>query len=68
MVMEGLFLQKKELYKKIKRLRFYGIETVEKNNKFFNKYYANENGLNSRIDENSMFNFEYKIEFCKRIH
>ena len=64
--MEDLFLQKKELYKKIKR--FYGIETVEKNNKFFNKHYANENGLNSRIDEIQYFNFEYKIEFCKRIH
>jgi aminotransferase EvaB len=37
-------------YKKIKRLRFYGIETME-NNKFKNKYYANENGFNSRLDE-----------------
>ena len=40
-----------DLYKKIKRLRFYGIETVDKKNKFFNKYYANENGINSRLDE-----------------
>ena len=38
------------IYKRIKRIRFYGIETVEKN-KFKNKYYANENGLNSRLDE-----------------
>ncbi len=37
-------------YKKIKRLRFYGIETVEKN-KYKNQYYACENGLNSRLDE-----------------
>ena len=37
-------------YKKIKRIRFYGIETVEKTN-FKNKYYANENGVNSRLDE-----------------
>ena len=36
-------------YKKIKRIRFYGIETVDKNNKFFNRYYSNENGLNSRL-------------------
>ncbi len=38
-------------YKKIKRLRFYGIETTDKKNKFFNKYYANDNGFNSRLDE-----------------
>ena len=37
-------------YKQIKRLRFYGIETVD-NNKFKNLYYAQENGLNSRLDE-----------------
>jgi aminotransferase EvaB len=37
-------------FKKIKRLRFYGIETIEKN-KFRNMYYANENGMNSRLDE-----------------
>ena len=48
----GFLLTKKfDLYKKIKRLRFYGIETVDKKNKFFNKYYANENGINSRLDE-----------------
>ena len=38
-------------YEKIKRLRFYGIETSNKRNIYFNKYYANENGLNSRLDE-----------------
>ena len=37
-------------FKQIKRLRFYGIETVEKN-KYKNQYYACENGLNSRLDE-----------------
>jgi len=49
-------------YKKIKRLRFYGIETTDKKNKFFNKYYANENGLNSRIDEiqSSILNIKLK--------
>ncbi len=48
----GFILTKsKQLDEKIKRLRFYGIETVNKKNKFYNKYYANENGLNSRIDE-----------------
>ena len=46
-----IFTKKKDLHKKIRRLRFYGIETIEKKNKFYNKYYANENGINSRIDE-----------------
>ncbi len=48
-------------FKKIKRIRFYGIETVEKT-KFKNKYYANENGLNSRLDEiqSSILNFKLK--------
>jgi len=48
----GFILTKKiKFHKKIKRLRFYGIETHDKKNKFYNKYYANENGFNSRIDE-----------------
>ena len=48
-------------FKQIKRLRFYGIETIEKN-KFKNKYYANENGYNSRLDEvqASILNFKLK--------
>ena len=45
-----IFTDDYKIYKKIKRIRFYGIETVEKNI-FKNKYYANENGLNSRLDE-----------------
>ena len=46
-------------YKQIKRLRFYGIET-EENNKFKNKYYSFENGINSRLDEiqASILNFK----------
>ena len=39
------------LYNKIKRIRFYGIETLNKKSKFFKEYYANEDGVNSRIDE-----------------
>ena len=41
----------KKLFEKVKRIRFYGIETENKNNKYYNKYYANENGMNSRLDE-----------------
>ncbi len=54
-----------ESYKKIKRLRFYGIETVKKN-KFKNKYYSFENGFNSRLDEiqSSILNFKLnKVDF-----
>ena len=40
-----------KLYNIAKRVRFYGIETINKKNKYFNKYYANINGLNSRLDE-----------------
>ena len=40
-----------KLYQNIKKIRFYGIDTVDKKNKFFNKYYSNINGVNSRLDE-----------------
>lgn len=68
----GFILSKnKKLDEKIKRLRFYGIETVDKKNKFYNKYYANENGINSRIDEVqcSILNFKLNFinQFTKRI-
>jgi len=39
------------LYKKVKRIRYYGIEQNNKKNRFNNKYYANEHGTNSRISE-----------------
>jgi len=40
----------KIIFEKIKRIRFYGFEKTKKN-KFYNKYYAIEDGLNSRLDE-----------------
>jgi len=57
-----IFTQSYELYKKIKRIRFYGIETVDSKNKFKDKYYANEDGINSRLDEiqSSILNFKLK--------
>jgi len=58
------------LFKKIRRIRFYGIETLERNNKFYNKYYSNEDGFNSRMDEiqAAILNFKFsKLEkFIKR--
>lgn len=56
-------------YKQIKRIRFYGIETVSKN-RFKDKYYANENGLNSRLDEIQASILKFKLgkvdSFIKR--
>ena len=49
------------LYKKIKRIRFYGIETIQRN-KYKNKYYANENGLNSRLDEIQASILNFKLD------
>ena len=40
-----------ELSKKIKRIRFYGIEQNDKKNMFNKKYYSIEHGINSRLDE-----------------
>ena len=57
------------LYNKIKRIRFYGIETLNKKNKFFKEYYANEDGVNSRIDRYKRYiNFKLSIieKFLKK--
>lgn len=52
----------RKYYEKAKRIRFYGIETDSKKNLFYNKYYANEFGINSRMDEiqSSILNFKLK--------
>ena len=56
-----IFTNDYNAYKQIKRIRFYGIETVQQSN-FKNKYYANENGINSRLDEiqATILNFKLK--------
>tara|TARA_B100001248_G_scaffold201197_1_gene155430 strand:+ start:11465 stop:12589 length:1125 start_codon:yes stop_codon:yes gene_type:complete len=56
-----IFTKSFEAYKKIKRLRFYGIETFSKN-KFKNEYYANENGYNSRLDEVQSTILSFKLD------
>lgn len=55
-------VKKKKYYEKIKRLRFYGIETINNKNKFYRKYFAIENGYNSRLDEiqSSILNLKLK--------
>jgi aminotransferase EvaB len=40
-----------KLFRKARRIRFYGIEQLVKKNKFIKKYYANEHGINSKLDE-----------------
>ena len=55
-----------QLYKKAKNIRFYGIDTVDKNNKFFNKYYSNEDGINSRLDEIQASILNLKLSFIDR--
>ena len=53
-------------YKKIKRIRFYGIETVDKKNKFKDEYYSNENGLNSRLDEIQAGILNFKLKYVEK--
>jgi dTDP-3-amino-2,3,6-trideoxy-4-keto-D-glucose/dTDP-3-amino-3,4,6-trideoxy-alpha-D-glucose/dTDP-2,6-dideoxy-D-kanosamine transaminase len=55
------------LYKKIKRIRFYGIETVDKKNKYFNKYYSNEDGINSRLDEIQAGILNFKLSIIEKL-
>ena len=59
----GLILTKnKKIFEKAKRIRFYGIENQNKTSKFYNKYYANENGVNSRLDEIQCGILNYKLK------
>ena len=51
-----------KLYSQIKKIRFYGIDTVDRKNKFYNKYYSNINGLNSRLDEINSKILDYKLD------
>jgi dTDP-3-amino-2,3,6-trideoxy-4-keto-D-glucose/dTDP-3-amino-3,4,6-trideoxy-alpha-D-glucose/dTDP-2,6-dideoxy-D-kanosamine transaminase len=55
------------LYKKIKRIRFYGIETVDKKNKYINKYYSNEDGINSRLDEIQASILNFKLSLIEKL-
>ncbi len=52
----------KKLLKKIRQIRFYGIEQNDKKNKYNLKYYSNVHGINSRLDEihSSILNFKLK--------
>jgi dTDP-3-amino-2,3,6-trideoxy-4-keto-D-glucose/dTDP-3-amino-3,4,6-trideoxy-alpha-D-glucose/dTDP-2,6-dideoxy-D-kanosamine transaminase len=50
-----------KFYSSLKKIRFYGIDTINKKNKFYNKYYSNINGINSRLDEVSSKILNFKL-------
>ena len=54
-----------KLYSNIKKIRFYGIDTIDKKNNFYNKYYANINGLNSRLDEVNAKILDIKLRYIE---
>ena len=62
---DGGFITAKNrfLFKKARRIRFYGIEELSRKNKYNKKYYANEDGLNSRLDEIQSCILNIKISF-----
>ncbi len=53
----------RSLYEKIRQIRFYGIDQINKKNKFYKKYYANIHGINSRIDEMQCTILNLKLPF-----
>jgi len=53
----------KKLFEKIKRLRFYGIETHDKSKSKYDKYFAIENGTNSRLSEIQATILNIKIKY-----
>ncbi len=56
-----------KLYKKATRIRFYGIETIDKKNSYLNKYYSNEDGINSRLDEIQASILNFKLSIIERL-
>ncbi len=50
------------LYQLSKKIRFYGIETLNKKNKYLNRYYSNINGVNSRLDEINSKILDFKLK------
>ena len=50
-----------KFYSNIKKIRFYGIDTIDKKNKFYKKYYSNLNGVNSRLDEINSKILDFKL-------
>ena len=56
----------RKIFMKLRRLRFYGIEQIDKNNKWNGKYYANENGTNSRLGEVQSAILNVKLKYINK--
>ena len=56
----------KKIYQKLRRLRFYGMEQINPKKWWNNKYFAVENGTNSRLSEIQAAILNIKIKYLKR--
>lgn len=54
------------LYRKARRIRFYGIENINKKNKWNKIYYSNEHGINSRLSEIQSAILNIKLKYLKK--
>ena len=55
----------KKIYEKLRRLRFYGMEQINPKKWWNNKYFAVENGTNSRLGEIQAAILNIKIKYLK---
>ncbi len=56
----------KKIYQKLRRLRFYGMEQIDKSKWWNGKYYAVENGTNSRLSEVQAAVLNVKINYLNK--
>jgi aminotransferase EvaB len=61
-----IIYKKKKFFQKARRLRFYGLEINNKKNKWNNKYYSFESGINSRLNEIQSCILNIKIKFLEK--
>ena len=54
------------LYRKAKRISFYGIENINKKNRWNQIYYSNEHGINSRLSEIQSAILNIKLKYLKK--
>ena len=60
-----IIFRNKKKFEKARRLRFYGLETNNKKNKWNKKYYSFESGINSRLNEIQASILNIKIKFLE---
>jgi len=58
--------KKKNDLERLYKLRYYGIENFNKKKKFFNKYYSNIHGYNSRLDNVQASILNLKLKSIKK--